>query len=159
LPDQSWKSSPEAANPDGVVTEEPGVAELKNGKILMIVRTKTGAQCISLSKDKGETWSPVRRSNISSPFSPASIARIPSTGDLFLVWNDNGKDQKRTPVNIAISKDEGKNWISNKKIEDDPDGWYCYTAIHFAGKYVLFAYCSTSKSAGTAHFQILISSG
>ena len=148
---RTWKSSPEAANPDGVVTEEPGVVELKNGNILMIARTKTGTQYISLSKDKGETWSAVNRSNINSPFSPASIAKIPSTGDLLLVWNDNGFNQKRTPLNIAISKDEGKTWICNKTIENDPDGWYCYTAIHFADNYVLLGYCATSKSAGTAH--------
>jgi hypothetical protein len=151
---RTWKSSPEVANPDGVVVEEPAVMELKNGKIMMIARTKTGSQYICFSKNKGESWSPVIKSNINSPFSPASVARIPSTGDLLLVWNDNGINQKRTPLNIAISRDEGKTWIKNKTLENDPDGWYCYTAIHFTGNYVLLGYCSTSLSKGTSHLTV-----
>jgi sialidase-1 len=137
---RSWKTGREAENPDSVLTQEPGVVELKNGKILMFIRTNSGVQYKSFSSDKGETWSPVERSNIVSPLSPASIARIPSTSDLLLVWNDNGINQKRTPLCIAISKDEGRTWGNNKVVEDDPDGSFCYPAIHFAGGSVLLGY-------------------
>jgi len=136
----TWKSSIEVPNPGKVITQEPGVMELKNGDIFLFARTTLGAQYFSYSKDKGETWSPVTPGSLPSPCSPASIARIPSTGDLLVVWNDNGLDQKRTPLNIAISKDEGKTWINNKKLEDDPKGLYCYTAIHFTGNDVLLGY-------------------
>lgn len=137
---KTWTASTEVANPEKIVTQEPGLIELNSGDILMFSRTMEGVQYFSWSKDKGKTWSPVEPGNLKSPCSPASIARIPSTGDLLVVWNDNGTDQKRTPLNVAISKDEGKTWIHNKVLEGDPNGSYCYTAIHFTGDDVLLGY-------------------
>lgn len=136
----TWKASTELANPKNIVTQEPGLIELKNGDIMMFIRTTAGVQYFSFSKDRGETWSAVEPGNLKSPCSPASIARIPSTGDLLVIWNDNGVNQNRTPLNIAISKDDGKTWINNKILENDPNGSYCYTAIHFAGKDVLIGF-------------------
>ena len=144
---QTWKPGKEVPNPDNVINQEPAVIELKNGYILMLIRTNSGAQYISTSKDKGETWSAAERSNITSPTSPASVARIPSTGDLLLVWN-NTVNEKRTPLNIAISKDEGKTWSHGKTLENNPDKGYCYTAIHFTDDNVLLGYCAGSQSKG-----------
>jgi Neuraminidase (sialidase) len=151
---RSWNSGQEVQNPEGIVTQEPGLVELKNGDILMFIRSDAGVQCISCSKDKGERWSPVQHSNIKSPLSPASIARIPSTGDLLLVWNNNdGEDPaikgQRTPFSVAVSEDEGKTWEKIKNIETDPDGWYCYTAIHFTRKGVLLGHCAGNRKEGT----------
>lgn len=137
---RSWKAGNEVANPESIVTQEPGLVELSNGDILMYLRTMSGVQYFSYSKDKGETWSPAEPGNIKSPCSPASITRIPSKGDLLLVWNDNGADQQRTPFNIAYSEDEGKNWVNRQIIENKPDGSYCYPAIHYAGKEILISY-------------------
>jgi hypothetical protein len=150
----TWKSGIEVPNPDKFLTQEPGIVELKNKDILMIIRSNPGVQCISYSKDKGVTWSSVKPSNIKSPVSPASIERIPSTGDLLLVWNNNGGDDlaikgKRTPLTVAISKDEGKTWQKAKNVEDDIDGWYCYIAIHFVGKDVLLGHCAGNRPKGT----------
>jgi Neuraminidase (sialidase) len=150
----TWKSGVEVPNPDKFLTQEPGIVELKNKDILMIIRSNPGVQCISYSKDKGVTWSSVKPSNIKSPVSPASIERIPSTGDLLLVWNNNGGDDpaikgRRTPLTVAISKDEGKTWQKAKNVEDDPDGWYCYIAIHFVGKDVLLGHCAGNRPKGT----------
>ena len=55
----------------------------------MYIRTNAGVQYFSYSQDQGETWSPVQPGNLKSPLSPASIERIPSTGDLLAVWNNN----------------------------------------------------------------------
>jgi hypothetical protein len=65
-----------------------------------------------------------------------------------MAWNNNGTNEKRTPLNVAISKDEGKTWEHIKLIEDDPKGVYCYTAIHFTGNYVLLAFANW-KTMGT----------
>src|SRR5687768_7866802 len=151
---KTWTSGEVVPNPENFLTQEPGIVELKNGNVLMIIRSNIGVQGISYSKDKGETWSPVARSNIKSPVSPASIERIPSTGDLLLVWNNNGGDDpaikgKRTPLTIAISKDEGKSWEKIKNVEDDPDGWYCYIAIHFTDKDVLLGHCAGNRPQKT----------
>jgi sialidase-1 len=137
---KTWLPGKEVPTVDSIMTQEPGVVELKNGDIFMWMRTDKGAQYTSYSKDRGITWSSAVRSNIPSPRSPASIKRIPSTGDLLLVWNNNGLNQKRTPLTTAISKDEGKSWEKIKNLEEDPDGCYCYTAIEFVGDYVLLGH-------------------
>ena len=85
------------------------------------------------------------KGNLKSPCSPATIARIPSTGDLLVVWNDNGVDQNRTPLNIAVSKDDGKTWITNKILENNPKGSYCYNAIHFIENDVILGYFDWSN--------------
>ncbi|HUZ61090.1 MAG TPA: sialidase family protein [Hanamia sp.] len=145
---KTWKSGKEVPNPENVTTQEPGIIQLRNDSLFMFIRTDTGVQYASYSVDKGETWSPVQPIHIASPLSPASIARIPDSGDLLMVWNNNGTNQKRTPLNVAVSKNEGKSWEHIKIIEDDPDGVYCYTAIHFTGKYVLLAFANW-KTMGT----------
>jgi len=151
---KTWTPSEEVANPDSVMLQEPGVVALQDGRIMMFLRNDSGVQYLSYSEDEGETWSPAEPSDIKSPVSPASIKRIPSTGDLLMVWNNNGGENeaiagKRTPFNVAVSKDEGKTWEHIKTIEDDSDGWYCYTAIAFAGNHALLGHCAGNRSAGT----------
>ena len=48
---------------------------------MMLSRTDLGSQYRSYSADGGETWTPAEPTGIKSPLSPASIERIPSTGD------------------------------------------------------------------------------
>jgi hypothetical protein len=47
---------------------------------------------------------------------------------------------RRMPLTVAVSRDEGRTWIHRHNILSDPAGWYCYTAIHFAGSRVLLAF-------------------
>ena len=142
-----------------VVAQEPGVVECKDGRVMMFVRTNAGVQYLSLSADGGDTWSALVPSTIASPQSPASIERIPATGDLLLVWNNHAGIAKelvgkRTPYNAAISHDEGQTWTNVRTIEDDPDGWYCYTAIEIVGDHVLLGHCSGKRSQALATTQI-----
>lgn len=151
---RTWTCSAAVPNNTEIITQEPGLIELKDGTIMMFIRTDSGVQQLSYSKDKGETWSHIGPSNIKSPLSPASIQRIPSTGDLLLVWNNNDGSNpalkgKRTPFNLAISRDEGKTWEHTKTIEEHPDGWYCYTAMEFIGNQVLLGHCAGNRPQGT----------
>ncbi len=150
----NWKEGGQVPDSTATLTQEPGVVELSDGSVMMFIRASGGFQQFSRSNNRGESWSHIEPANIKSPLSPASVARIPATGDLVLVWNNNdGNDpairDKRTPLNIAVSKDEGKTWQNSKTIEHNPDGWYCYTAIHFYKKYILLAYCAGSQSKKT----------
>jgi len=133
--------------------QEPLIVELKDGSLMMLSRTDLGSQFRSTSVDGGVTWAVAEPSNIVSPLSPASVARIPSTGDLLLVWNDHEnvdekRKGKRTPFTVAISKDDGKTWENRKTLDDDPEGWYCYTAIEFVGERVLLAHCAGDAKVG-----------
>jgi len=134
-----------------ITLQEPGVIELAGGRLMMFIRSTTGSQQVSYSSDGGETWSEPRASNIISPRSSATIKRIPETGDLLLVWNNHKNiapdlQNKRTPLHAAISTDEGKTWEVRLVLEDDPDGWYCYTAMEFVKQRVLLSYCAGDHS-------------
>jgi sialidase-1 len=151
------------ARADGVpvVIQEPGVVVLRDGRLMMFCRTDAGSQYLAYSADEGLSWSPLRRSEIISPLSPASIKRIPSTGDLLLVWNNHAGIPdalvgKRTPLTLAVSEDEGARWGRRRNLEEDPNGWYCYTAIAFTDDHVLLAYCAGDlrENNGLATLQI-----
>lgn len=150
----TWTAGKQVPTPAAIITQEPGLVTLKDGRVLMFIRTNGGAQYASYSKDRGATWSEAVPFTLKSPLAPASIKRIPSTGDLLAVWNNNDGSVaaikgKRTPLTVAISKDEGKSWIHIQNLEADPDGWYCYTAIHIYKNNVLLAYCAGSQQAKT----------
>ena len=148
----TWRRSrteQKGQSPDGkpVVCQEPGLVELKDGRVMLYCRTTSGCQYVSYSSDGGDTWSPLGPSNILSPCSPAVIKRIPTTGDLLLVWNNHESippqlKNKRTPFTAAISRDEAKTWQQVKTLEDNPDGWYCYPAVEIVGDHVLVGHCS-----------------
>lgn len=152
---KTWHASTQVPNPRKILIQEPGIIELKDGKILMLMRTNQKRQFMSYSYDQGKTWSGMATTQLKSPVSPASLARIPSTGDLMVIWNNNDNENTatfgfRNPFNLAISKDEGRTWIDMKTIENNSDGMYCYTAIHFVGNHVLLGHCAgmMSKTQG-----------
>jgi Neuraminidase (sialidase) len=151
---KTWHRSTTVLNPtqtlsgDSVLMQEPGIIELSDNRLMMFIRTDEHVQYKSYSVDQGQTWINARPSNITSPRSPASIERIPSTGDLILVWNNNGDNHKRTPFNVAISKNEGKSWENIKVLEDDPHGWYCYTSIYWNNDKVLLGHCAGDRRKG-----------
>lgn len=133
--------------------QEPGVVELHDGRLMMLMRTDLGCQYRSWSDDGGETWSPAEPTDIISPLSPASVKRIPATGDLLMVYNDHrsipqGLKGRRTPLTAAVSRDEGATWELAKTLEDDPDGWYCYTAITFTERAAILGYCAGNRLTG-----------
>ncbi len=135
-----------------ITTQEPGVVELKDGRVMMFIRASGGCQYLAYSSDGGDTWSAPVASGIKSPVSPASIKRLPSTGDLLLVWNDHADIPsslrgRRVPLSTAISKDDGKTWQCVKVLEGNPLGHYCYIAIHPVNDAVLLGYCAMSNLA------------
>ena len=155
---KTWQRSKDpfkGYGPDGqrILVQEPGVVELKDGRLMMWMRTQSGSQYVCHSGDGGETWSKAGPSNLASPRSPASIRRIPWTGDLVCVWNDHSgrhpfPEGRRTPLCVAISKDEGETWRGSRIIEGNPDGWYCYTSITFVKDRMLLAYCAGDREVG-----------
>jgi len=107
--------------------QEPGLIELKDESVMMIIRNQHQRIFKSYSHDAGETWSkPEPIEQLIAPVSPATIMRVPSTGDLAIVWNYSPR--LRTPLAIAISRDEGKTWGNINFLEV---GYYSYSYIAF----------------------------
>jgi sialidase-1 len=118
--------------------QEPGVVELKDGRVMLWNRTSTGQIYRAYSSDKGLTWSTPEPMGVAAPVSPASIKRIPSTGDLLLVWNNSPK--YRFPLTTAISKNDGRTWRTPKNLEENPCCTYAYASITFDKDRCLFTY-------------------
>lgn len=133
--------------------QEPGVVELADGSLFSWVRTDQGSQYGFRSTDGGNVWSPPRSTTLISPVSPASIKRLPDSDALLAIYNDHSERfpferGKRTPLVAAVSADGGNTWPAAKLIETDPDGWFCYTAMHFTDDALLIAYCAGDSKVG-----------
>jgi len=118
---------------------EPGVVELRDGRVLMWFRNTLGHIYKSYSEDEGETWSCPESMNVVSPCSPQNIKRNPSTGHLVLVWN-NTTSLRRNPLTMAVSTDEGETWENPRDIEVDERYSYSYPSVTFVKDLVLLTY-------------------
>jgi len=115
---------------------EPGLVELKDGRVLQIIRTQLGCIYRAFSRDGGDTWSDPEPTDAASPESPATVKRLPATGDLLLIWNNNlqaGTDHggRRCPLTSAISRDEGETWEHARDLETDDRYDYAYVSATF----------------------------
>jgi len=152
--------------PTGHGIEEPGLLELKDGRLWSWARSGPLGlegcgwnQWQSFSEDQGQVWSPPEPSPFVSCCSPLSAKRIPATGDLFAVWNDHSGRFKtpkpepiswgRTPLVCAVSRDEGKTWGDFKLLESAADHGFCYVAIHFTDDAVLLSYNAGGATTNT----------
>lgn len=124
---------------------EPGVIELKDGRLLQIIRTQLGMIWHAHSADRGDTWTEAKPWTIATPESPSTLARLPGDGDFLLIYNPNvkpGTDHSgpRTPLAGAISSDEGKTWSKPKLVESDLSSTYAYTSVTFHEGHALLTY-------------------
>ena len=123
---------------------EPAVVERRNGSLMMVIRSQMGDQYRSESYDGGDTWTEPRLMGLVGSEAPANIKRIPSTGDLLIVWNHvfapYRKHFGRTPLTTAISQDDGETWEHIRDLEAEPDHYYGYPSILFREDELLLTY-------------------
>ena len=155
---QSWRAGSGDTGFADSPAQEPGLVELRDGAVLMIIRTRLGRIYYARSHDGGETWSAPDASSLVSPAAPATITRIPGSGDLMIVWNNNPNGaaatwQDRTPLTVAVSTDEGTTWRNPKDIEADPGYCYAYTSVTFVEPDVLLTYYLWDRIAGRRAFE------
>ena len=105
---------------------EPAVTELDDGRVLMLGRTNLGRFFQSCSDDRGATWMQAEPTQLACYPSPCNISRIPSTGDLLIIWNQispweimNGLYRHR--LTCAVSSDEGLTWGHHRNLESLDD--------------------------------------
>jgi len=125
--------------PEGGDCWEPACIELKDGRVLMLMRTQLGGQYMSLSSDGGESWTAPEPTALKGSAAPVSISRVPKTGDLLAIWNHNPGRDARYPLTAALSKDEGVTWTSFKDIQSDP-GYWAYPAVTWVNDTALLTY-------------------
>jgi sialidase-1 len=146
---RSWGASETRMGLPGHGAQEPSVAVLRDGSLLAVLRTSLGTLHRSNSYDEGENWTQPVSTGLPSPASTPLLKRIPTTGDLLLIWNhvydpDHADFQNghgpRDPLTMAISRDEGESWENVKDIESRPGGASSTPAVTFVGDEVLLTY-------------------
>lgn len=150
---KTWRGSQGHVDAPKRGAMEPEVIELSDGRVMMIVRTQLGYIGRSYSDDGGDTWTDMQSLGVKAPEAPATLRRIPATGDLLLVWNNTftagaGHGGKRTPLTAAISNDEGHSWRNVRKLESDPDRTYSYTSLAFDHDRAVMSYWDSGAGDG-----------
>jgi sialidase-1 len=129
---RTWQTTGQISAPKGSTgrksdpaAEEPMIVELKDGRLMMVLRVYLKSVYVSYSEDHGATWSKPRSSGIPAPGSMTTITRMPD-GNLLLIWNWAPLDRingplPRTFLTAAVSADEGKNFSSVRHLDGGPD--------------------------------------
>lgn len=101
---------------------EPSVAELDDGRLMMLIRTHWGRFWEAYSDDGGLSWRTVLPSQIESTSAPGYLRKLES-GRLALVCN--GKTGRKELL-LYFSEDDGKNWTPPVVIARQEDGQISY---------------------------------
>jgi len=142
----TWHRSKNSMTATGRGCHEPTMVELKDGRLFCLLRNSNRSQYFSVSEDGGDHWAAPAPTELVSPESPALIKRIPATGDLMVLWNNvaSKSNWPRIPLTVAISRDEGKNWIHVADIDRRENRDAAYPSLTFVGGEALIAYYSRS---------------
>ncbi len=116
-----WKFlSSICSNPGNI---QPSIVQLSDNRILSIMRNVgKGWLWVSESANEGASWSEPIDSGFPNPASAAQLYRL-SNGHLILIYNDS--NEKRSPLTVALSVDEGKTWPYKKNLVEG-DGEFSY---------------------------------
>lgn len=105
---KSWTLGEGVSCPGG--TDEPSIAEVSDGRVIMILRTRDGFLWRSYSSDKGQTWGPPIKSDVPAAAASNNVFRL-RDGRLALTHSPCPPNF-RTPLTIRISSDDGQTWGS-----------------------------------------------
>lgn len=158
----TWKLS-QLVLPKGALRgmAEPCVAELSDGRVMMIARSGTGYLMQSFSTDGGATWSAPTKTALLSPCTSVTLRKLPD-GRLIVFYNHVKEDRPgslfpRCPLVYAVSADDAKTW--SKPVIVDDEGWNgtsaperenIYPATLFLDDGMLLMWSSHFSNAGTA---------
>jgi predicted neuraminidase len=100
-------------------------------KLQLLARSKDNYVMTSWSENNGRSWSALEKTSLPNPNSGTDAVTL-KNGLQVLIYNHSSKPEgkwsgKRTPLNVAISKD-GINWKSIFTLEDQP-GEYSYPSV------------------------------
>jgi len=113
---KTWLFSEPLVGPGNI---QPSIAKKTDGTLVAYMRDNGPAPKrlhMSISKDKGLTWSPVRDSELPNPGSGADIVTL-RNGHWVLAYNDT--EDGRHSLAVSISTDEGKTWEYTRHLERD----------------------------------------
>ena len=164
----TWKESSNRMHLPGRGAMEPTIAERRDGSLMVLLRSTLGRLFEAESIDRGETWCEPKESALIAPQSEPCLKRVPSTGDLIVIWNRTlpyaltETDSKvthhpRNPLTAAISKDDGANWVNYRNIEDRKMYSSAYPNLFFNENEALVTYYHCPEATrGVASLELKI---
>ena len=120
-----WDVSAEIAYP-ATWCIQPAFVPRSDGSVLAFLRTNEGRIWRSASKDRGHRWSPAEPTALRNNNSGIDMVRL-ANGHIVLAFNDCATSG-RTPLNLAVSQDEGETWPHQFALETD-QGEFSYPAV------------------------------
>jgi len=124
----TWRFSEPLVGPGNI---QPSIAEKADGTLVAYMRDNGPSPKrlhISISRDKGLTWSTVRDSELPNPGSGADIVTL-RNGHWILAYNDT--EDGRGSLAVSISTDEGKTWKHTRHLEKDMRNKAVATRSHY----------------------------
>src|SRR4029079_4320836 len=116
---QTWKTSTPLVGAGNI---QPSIVKRKDGSPYTLIRhSRPPPKRLheSESRDRGETWSPVKDSSLPNPGSGAEVISL-KNGHWVLIGNDTEKG--RYSLAVQVSDDEGKSWKWKRHLELENPG-------------------------------------
>ena len=104
---------------------QPSILTRKDGSLLAIGRSRQGKLWQAASTDAGKTWGELTLTDLPNPNSGTDAVTL-ADGRQVLVYNHTTRG--RSPLNVAVSADDGTTWASAAVLETEP-GEYSYPAV------------------------------
>ena len=100
---------------------ENNLVELRDGRLVMLVRAPTDAPCLRRSEsiNQGRTWSPWERTDIPNPGTKIRLFRL-TDGRILLLHNPCAIPGVRNPLALWISDDDMQSWSYKRTITNFP---------------------------------------
>ncbi len=146
---QSWAESERLQAKVGII--QPTLAELRDGRLLMFLRTTAGVIDRSHSADgSGLRWTKPQPTSLPNPNSAVDLIRLQS-GALLLVYNP--VKRARSPLRVALSVDDGANWDRWRDLETE-EGEFSYpTALQTQDGLIHVLYTWRRQTIAHAYFE------
>jgi predicted neuraminidase len=120
---KSWRAYGDLDSPGGAI--QPTVIRRDDGSLLMYMRTDADRIYMSDSRDEGRTWAQPRPTDLPNPNAAVFLLKLDS-GNLVLAYNDSISG--RSPLNLALSRDDGRTWRIKRSLEEG-NGSFSYPAM------------------------------
>ncbi|GIX07511.1 MAG: hypothetical protein KatS3mg115_1914 [Candidatus Poribacteria bacterium] len=111
----------------GLGNQHPTLIERKDGSVLALLRPRGSVPRVlwSVSRDGGRSWSEAEATELPCPFAAIDAVRL-HDGRIVLAYNHN--PERRNPLTLAVSEDEGKTWPIRRDLVTG-EGAFHYPAI------------------------------
>jgi predicted neuraminidase len=129
----TWERTPDFAQDGSTAMRggaiQPTLWESPPGAVHALLRSRMGRILRSDSIDGGKTWSPMRATELPNNNSGIEVVRL-ADGRLILAYNPVSQNWGgRSPLSLAISRDNGTTWKRVADVEDEPKAEFSYPSL------------------------------